>query len=137
MDENIYFEISNAGNYVRLCPFIASKRIFDNDWIKTSVELKGDCFTGSYTIELQTENYVRLQQDINSLYNNMDGAVSFNDLEECLIIKLSGNGTGQFLVNIIAQNYLNDAKLSFTFSIDQSYIQGLVNQLYKINKALK
>lgn len=142
MDERqeIYFEIFDAGDFVRLEPIELIKYNsdvdWDKNWIKTKVTIKGGKFSGQYLGDFMTIDFEKFKQELSILYNNLQGIANFNDLESYLELKITGDGIGHFEVDVKAcdQPGVNASELTFTMGFDQTEIKELVNQLDRITK---
>lgn len=140
MDERqeIYFEIFDAGDLVRLEPIELIKYNsdveWDKNWIKTQVTIKGGKFSGQYTGDFMTVDFEKFKQELSILYDNLQGTANFNDLEGYLELKITGDGIGHFEVDVKAcdQPGVNASELTFTMGFDQTEIKDLVNQLDRI-----
>lgn len=134
----IYFEIFDAGDLVRLEPIELIKYNsdvdWDKNWIKTQVTIKGGKFSGQYFGDFMTVDYEKFKQELSILYDNLQGTANFNDLEGYLELKITGDGIGHFKVDVKAcdQPGVNASELTFTMGFDQSEIKDLVNQLDRI-----
>lgn len=142
MDEKqeIYFEIFDAGDLVRLEPIELIKYNsyvdWDKNWIKTQVTIKGGKFSGQYSGDFMTVDFEKFKQELSILYDNLQGTANFNDLKSFLELKITGDGIGHFEVNVKAcdQPGVNASELTFTMGFDQTEIKDLVNQLDRITK---
>lgn len=142
MDEKqeIYFEIFDAGDLVRLEPIELIKYNsdvdWDKNWIKTNVTIKGGKFSGQYSGDFMTVDFEKFKQELSILYDNLQGTANFNDLEGFLELKITGDGIGHFQVNVKAcdQPGVNASELTFTMGFDQTEIKDLLNQLDRITK---
>lgn len=142
MDERkeIYFEIFDAGDLVRLEPIELIKYNsdvdWDKNWIKTQVTIKGGKFSGQYSGDFMTVDFEKFKQELSMLYDNLQGTANFNDLEGYLELKITGDGIGHFEVDVKAcdQPGVNASELTFTMGFDQTEIKDLVNQLDRITK---
>lgn len=142
MDEKqeIYFEIFDAGDLVRLEPIELIKYNsdvdWDKNWIKTQVTIKGGKFSGQYSGDFMTVDFEKFKQELSILYDNLQGTANFNDLEGYLELKIIGDGIGHFEVDVKAcdQPGVNASELTFTMGFDQTEIKDLVNQLDRITK---
>jgi len=137
--QEIYFEIFDAGDIVRLEP----KRLvregsevdYDNNWIVTTVTVKGGKFSGQFDAEFMTIDFEKFKQELRPLYDNLNGSATFSGLEGQLELKIVGDGIGHFEVRVVACDHPGyGAQLSFIMGLDQTSIKELVNQLDKITK---
>lgn len=138
--QEIYFEIFDSGDLVRLEPIelirYNSDVEWDKNWIKTQVTIKGGKFSGQYTGDFMTFDFEKFKQELSILYDNLQGTANFNDLEGYLELKITGDGIGHFEVDVKAcdQPGVNASELTFTMGFDQTEIKDLVNQLDRITK---
>ena len=138
--QEIYFEIFDAGDIVRLEPIelikYNSELDWDKNWIKTQVTIKGGKFSGQYSGDFMTVAFEKFKQELSQLYDNLHGTANFNDLEGYLELKITGDGIGHFEVNIKAcdQPGVNASVVTFTMGFDQTELKDLVNQLDRITK---
>jgi hypothetical protein len=138
--QELIFEISDSGNLVRLEP----KRYFregceidwDNNWIITTVTVKGGVFSGQFNAEFMTFNFEMFKQELRSLYDNLKGSATFSGMEGQLQLEVVGDGIGHFDVNVEAcdQPDVSGSVLTFTMGFDQTSIKELVFQLDRITK---
>lgn len=138
--QEIYFEIFDAGDIVRLEPIelikYNSELDWDKNWIKTQITIKGGKFSGQYSGDFMTVDFEKFKQELSKLYDNLKGTANFNDLEGYLELKITGDGIGHFEVNVKAcdQPGVNASELTFTMGFDQTELKDLVNQLDRITK---
>jgi len=137
---DIYFELFDAGDLVRLEPIELIKYDsdidWDKNWVKTQVTVKGGKFSGQYSGEFMTVDFEKFKQELSRLYDNLKGTVNFNDLEGYLELKINGDGIGHFEVQVNAcdQPGIYGSELSFTMAFDQTELKELVNQLDQITR---
>jgi hypothetical protein len=138
--DEIYFELSNGGDFVRLEPIelidYKSSLDWDRNWIKTKIVIKGGAFSGQYQADIMTIDFEKFKQELSKLYDNLKGGAIFEDLEHALQLKILGDGNGHFEVKVKANDNpgIERSELSFTLTFDQTQIKDLVNQLDKITK---
>ena len=137
--QEIYFEIFDAGDIVRLEP----KRLvregseidYDNNCIITTVTVKGGKFSGQFDAEFMTIEFEKFKQELKPLYDNLKGSATFSGLEGQLELKIVGDKIGHFEVSVVASDQPGDGgQLSYTMEIDQTSIKELVYQLDTITK---
>lgn len=139
-EKEIYFELFDSGDFVRLKPIELMKYDsdidWDKNWIKTKVTVKGGKFSGQYSGEFMTVDFEKFKQELSRLYDNLKGSANFTDLEGYLEIKIYGDGIGHFEVNVKAcdQPGINASELTFNMAFDQTELKELVNQLDQITR---
>lgn len=135
MTDTPYFEISDAGDLIRIEPIeiinYDSDIDWDKNWLKTRFTIKGGKFSGEYYGDIMTVDFEQFQKEISSLYDNLNGFASFHDLEGFLDLKIKGDGLGHFEVDVKAcdQPGIDSSELNFKMSFDQTLIKDLSNQL--------
>lgn len=138
--QEVYFELFDAGDIVRLEPIelinYDSNIDWDRNWVKTKVTVKGGKFSGHYSGDFMTVDFEKFKQELSRLYDNLKGIANFNDLEGYLELKITGDGIGHFEVDVKAcdQPGINASVLTFTMGFDQTEIKNLVIQLDRITK---
>ena len=137
---DLYFEILDAGDIIRLEPLeivnYDSNIDWDKNWVKTLVTIKGGEFSGQYTGDFMTVDFEKFKQELSGLYDNLKGTANFYDIEGYLQLKIVGDGFGHFEVDVEAcdQPGICGSKLLFTMAFDQTEIKELVKQLDSITK---
>lgn len=138
--QEIYFELFDAGDIVRLDPIEVVKYHSNIDWekncVKTKVTVKGGKFAGQYLGAFLTVDFERFRQELSRLCNDLKGTANFSDLKGYLKLKIVGDGIGHFDVNVKAcdQPGVNASELTFSMGFDQTELNDLINQLNKITK---
>jgi hypothetical protein len=140
--QDIYFELFDEGDIVRLEPlefiYDDSDLDWDRNWIKTNVTIKGGKFSGQYTCEFMTVDFEKFKQELSRLNDNLQGTANFKDLEGYLELKITGDGIGHFEVAVKAcdQPGVHASELTFTMGFDQTELKERVHQLDRITNHL-
>jgi len=135
----LYFEIFDAGDIIRLEPFQLSnpgaELDWDRNWVKTNVTVKGGVFKGQYIAEFMTIDFELFKQQIKKLDSDFNASATFEPLEQQLIVKIKGDGLGHFEVHCEAtpEPHLGQT-LTFSLGFDQTEIKSLARQLDVITK---
>ncbi|SRR5690606_25780648 len=138
--QDIHFEIFDAGNLVRLEPIELIKYDsdidWDQNWVKTKITVKGGNFSGHYPADILTVDFEKFQQELSQLYDNLKGTANFNDLEGFLELKIDGDGIGHFEVKVKACDHpgIYGSELTFKLTFDQTKLKELISQLDIITK---
>ena len=138
--QELYFELSDSGDFVRLEPIerihYDSDLDWDHNWVKTRVTVNGGCFSGQYSAEFMTVDFETFRKEFSRLYDNLKGNVNFSDLEGYLQLKIVGDGIGHFEVQVTACDKpgIEGSELNFTINFDQTYLKQLEYQLEKITE---
>jgi hypothetical protein len=136
---DLYFEIRDAGDIIRLEPIQvyddASQLDWDRNWVKTKVAVKGGAFSGQFTADLMTTDFELFKRDLKNLDKDFKGTAKLSPLEGQLILNIVGDGLGHFETkcNVTDQPGYGST-LSFSFSFDQTELPRLINELDKITK---
>lgn len=136
---DLYFEISDSGDIIRLEPshltYPNAELDWDRNWVRTKVTVKGGVFSGEYMAEFMTTDFEIFKQQLKMLDNDFSGMATFGPLEQQLILKIKGDGIGHFEVDCEAtpEPHLGQS-LTFTMTFDQTIIKDLVRQLDVITK---
>jgi hypothetical protein len=139
--QELYFELFDGGDIVRLEPLSVIKYDsdldWDKNWIKTKVTIKGGKFSGQYLGDFMTIDFEKFKQELSRLYDNLKGTANFNDSEGYLELTIIGDGIGHFEVNVKAcgQPGINASELSFSMGFDQTELKELAHQLDRITKS--
>jgi hypothetical protein len=136
MENSIHriFEISDAGNYLRIEPMermqYNSDYISDKNWIDTRISVKAGGFIGQYTMLITTGDFEYFRRDLAGLYDDLAGKIKFSPLEGQLTLDITGDGIGHFRVSGEARDNVGFGnQLYFKLSFDQTFIKELVSQL--------
>ena len=135
-----YFEIADSGDIVRLEPINLPNPNAELDWdrnyLRTKVTVKAGPFNGQFISEFMTTDFEMFKRDLLKLENDFNGSVTFEPVEQQLVLKIKGDGLGHFEVDCIAtpEPHLGQS-LEFSLTFDQTQIKEYVRQLHKITKA--
>ncbi len=135
MDDDLFFEIKDRDSFIRIESVNTIRYSKADIDIKCKISLKGGSFHGIIYVDISISDISKFHDDLSSLYDKLEGKVSFGDYYY-LKVEIKGDGIGHFCTNIIARyNPEVESCLKFNLSFDQTQIEGMVNQLYKIIKA--
>lgn len=140
-DEDVYFEIHDAGDFLRVKPlyrhsYNSSDSDWDKNWVKVNIEIKVGFFTGNFSCDFMTFDFESFYNQFVLLYDDLNGSAEFTNLESNLELKIKGDGIGYFkLTGLAYDGYMyGENKLSFHFDFDQTQIKEIEKQLYYIIK---
>lgn len=107
---------------------------WDKNWLKTKISVQAGAFSGIYDADLTTFDFENFEQDLNSLYENLNSEIEFKDLEGYLYMKIKGNGLGNINAEISCSDDtgINAATLNFELNFDQTYIKPVIQKLKNI-----
>ena len=138
--ENLFFEIKNQGNFIKI---IANNLInynsdidFDKNWIDCEIEVCGGAFQGKYSAEIMTTTFEIFKQELSVLFNKLNTNAKFENLENYCSINISGDGSGKLNAEIECNDKpgIYSANLSFEIDFDQTFLKTIINQLNHITK---
>lgn len=110
---------------------------WDKNWLKCKVSIKAGSFSGGYSAEFMTRDFLSFKEEFSALYDNLSGAAAFTDLERYLELRIVGDGNGHFEMSVVANDTsdIYSSQLRFEMNFDQTYIRPIVQQLNKITEA--
>jgi hypothetical protein len=135
-----YFEITDAGDIIRLEPINLSypnaDLDWDRSWLKTKVTVQGRVFSGQFVAEFMTVDFEKFRRELKALDKDFNGNATFKPIEEQLVLSIKGDGLGHFEVDCEAtpEHHLGQT-LTFSMSFDQTQLKDYVRQLDRITKA--
>jgi hypothetical protein len=141
-DNNLYFEISEGGNYIKIyvLEYQNSNIDFDIDyiWNQTIIKVKAGVFSGQFKADLNTVDFINFEKELEQLYNKLNGIATFYSLEEQISIKVIGDGFGHMNAECSVMDSAGMGNtLKFEINFDQTHIPKILNQLRKIIQSLK
>ena len=112
-----------------------SGEFYDDNWLTSKVEIAAGSFSGSFSLSLTTQDFSSFLEQLEPLYNTLQGKAKFATMEGQIEFSLSGNGRGGIEVSgqVMDQAGIGN-RLEFNFSIDQTYIPSALNELRGITK---
>jgi hypothetical protein len=137
METEIYFEITDGPDIIKIEPLQWTHQNSDNDWdrnwIRSRVTVKGGAFRGQFTCDLFTSDFELFKRELKSAYDNLKSTATFKTIEGQIEIKCVGDGLGHFTVDCIAMDNAGVGnELTIAMSFDQTFIPGLLRQLNEI-----
>ena len=106
---------------------------YDDNWLRVRVSVSAGAFSGSYDASFLTGELFGFHDQLKTLYSTLRGEAVFSTLEEQLSLDLRGDGRGEIIVRGIAIDVLGDGnRLEFDLTLDQTYLQGTLEELRRI-----
>tara|TARA_R100000306_G_C4310566_1_gene109960 strand:+ start:102 stop:590 length:489 start_codon:yes stop_codon:yes gene_type:complete len=136
-EKDLYYEIEDSGNYIRIgingLNFPNAKFDWDRNWINTLIEVKAGAFSGSFNAELITTDFEKYKNNLEIIYDNLNEKVEFKTIEGQIKIDIKGDGFGHFsaVCQLIDKVGIGN-KLEFDLNFDQTQIPKMIRQLEKI-----
>lgn len=111
-----------------------SADIHDKNWLKALVEMQSGGFQGALNIDLWISDFTLFKNELEQLYQKLEGTAHFENIEDNIIIHLTGNGRGHINVSAILKDFdgRHENSLEINFEIDQSFIPKLVADIQKL-----
>ena len=122
------------GQYVLIRPLCRKHPgLFDyqeGNWIDCEFEVAAGAFRGKFRADLRSEEFHALREDTEGLSRALEGSASFNTVEGCIALTLTGDGNGAVRVSGEAVD-LADAgnRLLFDFEIEQTCLPDICQSL--------
>ena len=139
LEEEIYFEIKDAGDYLRVVP--VKLGYTEKDWgitiIDVNVIVNAFPFNCNAGVKFTLEDFIGLYDDLEKLNNDFSASLKFSNFEYDLQFSIQGDSIGQFTTNIQVFGGRFNSQLDFELRFDQSYISEMLRQLYTIIKKFK
>jgi len=137
METEVYLEIIESGDKIKIEPLHWAYEIAEDDWDKnwiwSRITVKGGAFNGKFECYLFSTDFELFKRELKKAYNNLSLAARFKTIEEQVDITFKGDGIGHFEVNcIIIDKPGIGNRLELKMNTDQTIIPSLVNQLEKI-----
>ena len=140
MDSEIYFEIIDGSDILKVEPLEWANPNSDNDWdknwIRSRVTVKGGAFSGKFLCSLYSWDFELFKRSLKKAYDNLEETATFATMEEQIQINCFGDGLGHFKVDCKTMDQAGTGnELRFKMSFDQTTIPNLVIQLDNITRA--
>jgi hypothetical protein len=104
-----------------------------DDWLDSTVTVSAGAFAGSYNAVLTTCDFPRFRQELQRLYDTLEGVARFSTIERQIAITLSANSRGCISVEGSAEDAIADGNsLKFRFETDQTFLPPLIRQIREI-----
>ena len=138
-DDDLYFELKECGDFVRIDSIRFShpnpQLDWDKKWIRSFVTLKAGGFLGQFECDLMIDDLVEFKHQLSILYERHEGTALLDTLEGQLKINIKGDGIGHFEAKCYAMDFAGTGnKLDFEINFDQTILPNMVKQLEKIIK---
>ena len=102
----------------------------DGNWIDCELEIAAGAFRGRFQADLRSEEFHAFLEDTEGLSRALEGAASFNTVDGCIAITLTGDGNGQVRVSGEAVDAADAGnRLLFDFGIDENCLPDIRQSL--------
>ena len=139
MKEELYFEITNGPDIIKIEPLrwthSDAEIDWDKNWIQSRITVKGGAFRGQFNCDLMTTEFELFKRELKTLYSKLTGQATFKTLEGQIEIKIEGDGLGHLTIDCEAMDEAGIGnRLNIAMSCDQTQIPDYLRQLDKIIK---
>ena len=138
--ENIRLLFGTEGaDHVMICPTQRerpdSPDYHDRNWVTSEYAVVVHPWSGRYTGTLFADEISRFANDLNRLYETLQGTAEFAPMEPYVTMLVEGDGLGHFVVSGEATaEFGSDTSLSFSFTVDQTQIKETLKSLERFKK---
>jgi hypothetical protein len=99
-------------------------------WTKTEIQVRCDGWSGTANWSFYKGELRTFAEAIRRLYRDLTGAAELQPLEPNLTLTLTGDGKGHISAEGVAMNNLpSSTALTFSFSVDQTYLMEIADRL--------
>ena len=108
----------------------ADKETEGFDWVESSVEIKAGGFFGKAHLFLTLSDIIKFKNQIEVLYNKIEGIAQLKTIEDQVELKIEGEGSGHMkLTGFLKDNVSFGNKLHFEIEFDQSFLPKTISEL--------
>ena len=114
----------------------ASGEFYDDNWLLCEVQVHAGAFHGKFHANFLTSEFADLSIELGRLHRELRGEVSFEPMEEKLVLNFSCDNLGHIHVTGSARDEAGIGhKLSFSMSFDQTYLAKSLEDLGAVLRA--
>jgi hypothetical protein len=100
------------------------------EWASANIEVHCDGWTGTMKGSFMKGELARFATAIRRLHRDLTGVAQLDPTEPNIVLCLTGDGKGHVTVDGVARNnFQTGSRLTFRFTIDQTYLNGIANSL--------
>ncbi len=105
----------------------------DGNWLACAIDVKVGGFRGHVDADLRAEEFASFRNGLQRLYNQLDGEVTFETVEQWLTIHVAGDGRGHFEATCQLRDEPGMGnRLAFSLAFDQTYLPAVLRSLEAI-----
>lgn len=105
-------------------------RYLPEDWIAAEVEVHSGPWRGRLKVEFYGRSVLStFAEHVKQLHRELRGTAMLSATEPRLDLTLTGNGRGRVVVEGEASDCVSNTTLKFQFSIDQTFLPAIVDQV--------
>ena len=129
------FTLGNDGSD-RVVVRMSGRPDAQDDWLDASISVRAGAFSASIPVTLSTCDFRPFREQLETLYQTLDGTATFSTPEQQLEIVCRGNGFGRITVEgVIADQVSDGNSLRFQFNIDQTFLSAIIDDLREVESA--
>jgi hypothetical protein len=100
------------------------------DWVKALIQIKVGGFKGEVEIYMCVSDMIMFKEQLEPLYQNLNGVAEFKTIEGQLYIRIEVNKLGHVQVNgYLLDDLVSDNKLSFEIRYDQTLLWHTISEI--------
>ena len=108
------------------------------DWVPCTLDIAAGAWRGTIDVSLVSRDFAPFRTQLQSLYDTLDGSARFDTTERQIELECTANNLGHITVSGIIDDQICDGnRLTFSFSLDQSYFPAVISQLRAIEATFK
>jgi len=109
---------------------------YNDNWLFCEVSVQVGAFHGKFQANFLASELAQLLQDLETLHQNLRGDYTFEPLERQLVLRASCDNTGHIHIVGEAMDQVGIGhKLTFGFSLDQTYLSSTLRELSDVVQA--
>ncbi len=107
-----------------------------DDWLDASISVRAGAFSASIPVALSTCDFRPFREQLETLYQTLDGTATFCTPEQQLEVVCRGDGLGGIAVEGVIKDQVSDGNaLRFQFAIDQTFLPAIIDALREVEAA--
>ncbi len=111
-----------------------STDFWDGNWVRTAVAAKVGGFTANFVVDLRTDEFRSFHAELKSLYTTLGGVATFETMEGCVTLNLSGDGMGHVALDADLMDTPGIGNhLRCSLSLDQTYLPAIMDSLDELD----
>jgi hypothetical protein len=115
-------------------PYPAATDYWDGNWLRARISANVGGFVGEVRCDMRTEEFARFRQQLERLYEEVEGDAEFSTLEYWLTLRVHGDGPGH--VHVDGELFDRVGRmgncLRFELEIDRTYLPPIIDALAEI-----
>ena len=107
---------------------------WDGNWLRAHIGATVGGFVGEVRCDMRTEEFARFRQQLERLYDDVEGDAELSTIEYWLTLRVDGDGLGQVHVDgeLFDRVGRMGNSLRFGLDIDRTYLPPIIDALAEI-----